>query len=137
MKDKFFLDTNIFVYSFDVSPKRTRALELIRAAHTGNGCISYQVVQEFVNVAMNKFERPFHINDLQIYLSKVLFPVCEIYSSEKLCLDALDITERWKYSYYDALIIASALEANCTILYSEDLHNSQKIKGLTIINPFL
>jgi len=112
-------------------------MELIRAAHIGNGCISYQVIQEFVNVAMKKFEKPFHINDLQIYLSKVLFPVCEIYSSENLYLDALDITERWKYSFYDALIIASALEANCSILYSEDLQHNQKVKGLTIINPFL
>ena len=61
MSGKYFLDTNIFVYSFDSSApaKRERALGLIReAVATGAGVMSYQVVQEFFNVALGRFSRP-------------------------------------------------------------------------------
>lgn len=137
MEGKFFLDTNVFVYSFDHSKKREIALELIKRAHTRNGCISYQVIQEFINVALKKFERPVRHPDLQQYLQKILFPVCEVFPSEKLYTEALDISERWKYSFFDSLIIASALEAQCNILYSEDLQHNQKIRNMIIVNPFI
>jgi predicted nucleic acid-binding protein len=82
MTGKFFLDTNIFVYSFHTSPKKDKALELIKKAHVKNGCISYQVIQEFLNVALKKFERPVKYNDLELYLIKILFPICEVFPSE-------------------------------------------------------
>ena len=64
MKDKFFLDTNIIVYSFDSgdSAKRKVSGELIKRAHQGKGCISFQVIQEFLNVATRKFEKPMKID---------------------------------------------------------------------------
>lgn len=136
MKGKFFLDTNIFVYTFHDSPKKEIALELIKKAHLKNGCISYQVIQEFLNVALKKFEKPPKYNDLQMYLSKILFPICEVFPSERLFAEALDISDRWKFSFYDSLIIASALESQSDILYSEDLQNGQKIRDLLIVNPF-
>ena len=136
MSGKFFLDTNIFVYSFDKSSKRDKALDLIKRAHTKNGCISYQVIQEFINAALKKFERPVRHHDLQQYLNKVLFPLCEVFPSENLYAEALDISERWKYSFYDSLIIASALDAQCDILYSEDLQHNQKIRNMIVVNPF-
>ncbi len=71
------------------------------------------------------------------YLSKVMFSLCHIFPSEKLYFNALDFKERWQFSFYDSLIIAAALEANCTILYSEDLQHNQKINDLTVTNPFL
>ena len=64
-------------------------------------------------------------------------PLCEIHSSFMLYKDALLIKDRWKYSFYDSLIIAAALKANCTILYSEDLQHGQIIDDLKIVNPFL
>lgn len=137
MKGKFFLDTNIFVYTFHTSPKKDKALEIIKKAHIENGCISYQVIQEFINVALKKFEIPIKYIDLQLYLNKVLFPVCEVFPSEKLYTEALEISERWKYSFYDSLIIASALESQCNILYSEDFQNGQKIRDIIIVNPFV
>jgi len=66
-----------------------------------------------------------------------LFPICEVFPSEKLYISALDIREKWKFSFYDSLIIAAAVEANCKILYSEDLQHNQKIYDLTILNPYL
>jgi predicted nucleic acid-binding protein len=137
MKGKFFLDTNIFVYSFHSPPKKEKALELIKTAHVKNGCISYQVIQEFLNVALRKFDRPIKYNDLQLYLNKILLPICEVFPSERLFSEAIDVSERWNYSFFDSLIIASALESQCTILYSEDMQNGQKIRDMMIVNPFI
>jgi predicted nucleic acid-binding protein len=138
MKDKFFLDTNIFVYQFDLkaSPKRKIAIELIKKAHLGTGIISTQIIQEFLNVATKKFSNAMTTSEAETYLSKVLFPICEIFPSKILFSSALEIKERWKFSFYESLVIASAQEANCNILYSEDLRQNQKIGDLTIINPF-
>lgn len=139
MKDKFFLDTNILVYSFDsTSPsKRQVAENLIKNAHKENGCISFQVIQEFLNVATRKFEVPLETTDAQNYLTKVLYPVCEVFPSESLYFNTLEIMERWKFSFYDSMIIASAMESECTILYSEDMQHNQKIFNLEIVNPFI
>jgi len=139
MKDKYFIDTNIIVYSFDTSnpPKREIALNIISEALTqSKGIISYQVIQEFMNAALRKFKIPLTSNDCQKYLTVVLEPICEVYSSIDLFHQALEISERWQFSFYDSLIISAALKAECSIVYSEDLQHQQKIYNLQIINPF-
>lgn len=139
MRDKYFLDTNIIVYSFGPknSIQRERSRELINEALSlENGCISYQVLQEFINVSTKKFKIPITPTDLNKYLSEVLFPLCEIHSSADLYTDAVEIMDRWKFGFYDSLILASAILTDCKILYSEDLQDGQKIQGLTVINPF-
>ncbi len=140
MNGKYFFDTNILVYSFDDNnkQKQTIANDLIyQAIRQNNGCISFQVIQEFLNVSLTKFKVKFKRNDYEKYFNKVLEPLCEIHSSFMLYKDALLIKDRWKYSFYDSLIIAAALKANCTILYSEDLQHGQIIDDLKIVNPFL
>ena len=139
MSDKYFLDTNVIVYSFDpnTSDKQRIARGLISNALTGQGCISYQVVQEFFNVATRKFETPLSFQDCKIYLNEILAPLCEIFPSIDFFSQSLQIKERWQYSLYDSLIVTAALQANCTILYSEDMHHGQAINQLTISNPFL
>ena len=140
MSDRFFLDTNIFVYSFDQSTAR-KAEEADRLIHqalaTGKGVISYQVVQEFFNLAYRRFPEPMHLDQAEQFLSSVLRPLWAVYSSPSLCLRALQILERFRLQWYDALIVASALEAKCGILYSEDFQNGQKFDDLEIRNPFL
>ncbi len=140
MSDRFFLDTNIFVYSFDQSTAR-KTEEADRLIHqaltTGKGLISYQVVQEFFNVAYRRFPEPMHLEQAEQFLSSVLRPLWAVYSSPSLCLRALQILERFRLQWYDALIVASALEAKCGILYSEDFQNGQKFDDLEIRNPFL
>jgi predicted nucleic acid-binding protein len=140
MSDRFFLDTNIFVYSFDQSSvrKTEEADRLIhQALTTGKGVISYQVVQEFFNVAYRRFPEPMHLEQAEQFLSSVLRPLWAVYASPSLCLRALQILERFRLQWYDALIVASALEAKCGILYSEDFQNKQKFDDLEIRNPFL
>ena len=140
MKDKYFLDTNIIIYSFDSEnkAKQTIARNLI-AQGLGNQstCISYQVIQEFLNVALKKFKIPLSPSDAQKYITITLAPLCEVFSSIPLYHKAIDIQERWKFSFYDSLIIAAALSSNCTILYSEDMQHKQKIEDIIIINPFI
>jgi len=140
MKDKFFLDTNILVYSFDGSQPEKQKISrdlIAKSLDTGQGCISYQVVQEFLNVATRKFKVPLTYEDSRIFLSTVLTPLCEVFASIDLYNSALEIAERWKYTFYDALIIASALQNDCHILYSEDLQDGQIIKELKIQNPYI
>lgn len=139
MNDKYFLDTNIIVYSFDsnASDKQHVARRHISNALTGHGCISYQVVQEFLNVATRKFDTPLSWQDCKLYLNDVLTPLCEIFPSIEFYSQALQIKEQWQYSLYDSLIVTAALQSNCTILYSEDMQHGQTINQLTITNPFL
>ncbi len=140
MKGKFFLDTHIFIYSFDntMPVKQRKARQLIQAALSENrGCISYQVVQEFINAAVKKFAAPLSVMDCQRYLNYVLAPLCQVYSSVDLYCQALDFMQRWHFSFYDSLIVTAACNADCRILYSEDLQHGQSINALKIVNPFL
>ncbi len=140
MKDKIFLDTNIFVYSFlsEESYKKESARSLIKESlKSHNGIISYQVIQEFSNVAFKGSVTPVNGNDIKLYIEKILLPLCSVWNSFELINGAIDIKERWQYSFYDSLIVAAALEAKCNKLFSEDLQHDQKIFSLEIINPFL
>ena len=137
--ERFFLDTNILVYTFDrhATAKRAIAVALVEDALNGGGCISYQVVQEFLNLATRRFTPPFAADVANQYVSKVLLPLCTVHSSAELYDQALGLHYRLRYSLYDSLIIAAAQRADCTILYSEDLQHGQGVDRLTITNPFL
>lgn len=140
MRDRFFLDTNIFVYTFDSREpdKQDRARNLVVDALTHRrGVISHQVVQEFLNVATQKFANPLSATDALLYLDSVLGPLCEVLPTLDLYRRAIGLASRWKYSFYDSLIIASALQSECKILYSEDLQHGQTIEGVKLVNPFL
>jgi predicted nucleic acid-binding protein len=139
MSGRFFLDTNIFVYSFDASsPKKAaQAQKLIRnALATGGGIVSYQVVQEFFNVALRRFSKPMSSLDAQQYLSTTFRPLLAVHSSPALYGEALRIGARLKLPWYDSLIVASAIEGECGVLYSEDFQDGQQIGSLTLSNPF-
>ncbi|MBA3636750.1 MAG: PIN domain-containing protein, partial [Rubrobacteraceae bacterium] len=66
----------------------------------------------------------------------VLGPLWTVSPSLALYRRTLDLQARYRYSFYDSLIIAAALDAGCTRLYSEDLQDGQRIEGLTVENPF-
>jgi predicted nucleic acid-binding protein len=140
MSGRFFLDTNLFVYTFDsrAPSKAKRAAQLIRrAADTGEGIISYQVVQEFFNTAFRRFPQPMTVAEAEQYLVTVLRPLLAVHSSPALYVEGLRIYEKYKVSWYDSLIVAAALEGGCEKLYSEDFQHGQKIEGMRIENPFV
>lgn len=134
-----FLDTNLFIYQLEATDrdKSPIADALIReAVEMGTACISYQVVQECLNTVLRKAEIPLDITGARAYLDHVLSPLLRVMSSTHLYQRALDIKYRYRYGFYDSLIIAAALEAGCSRLLSEDLQDGQTIESLTIENPF-
>ena len=140
MNGRFFLDTNVFVYSFDGSApaKARRASQLIRLAiETRKGIVSYQVVQEFFNVALRRFAKPMSVADAEQYLSAVFRPLMAIHPSEALFVNALRLSEQFRLSWYGSLIIAAAIEGQCRVLYSEDFQSGQRFGRLEIRNPFV
>jgi predicted nucleic acid-binding protein len=140
MKDRFFLDTNIFAYSFDssASAKQERARDLIlRGITTRKAVVSYQVVQEFFNLALRKFSRPMNVAEAEQYLLTVFQPLLAVQSSHTLFSQALRLEDKHRLSWYDALIVAAAVEGQCSILYSEDMHDGHRFGDLQIKNPFL
>jgi predicted nucleic acid-binding protein len=139
MSARFFLDTNLFVYTFDANAptKAKKAVQLIRrAADTGEGIISYQVVQEFFSVAFRRFPQPMSVAEAEQYLITVLRPLLAVHSSPGLYFEALRIAEKHRVSWYDSLIVAAAVEGQCEKLYSEDFQHGRKFEGLRIENPF-
>jgi predicted nucleic acid-binding protein len=140
MNGRFFLDTNVFVYSFDTSApaKARRARQLIRrAVATGKGIVSYQVAQEFFNVALRRFAQPMAVAEAEQYLATVFRSLMAVHSSQTLFAEALRLNDRYRLSWYDALIVAAAVESQCSLLYSEDLQHGQRFGDLQVENPFL
>jgi predicted nucleic acid-binding protein len=140
MNGKSFLDTNIFIYDIDdEAPKAKKAVahNLIRDALARNrSIVSYQVIQEFLAVAIRKFPSSVTVPDARRYLEAVLDPLLVVHSSLDLFQEALDIASRYQLSWCDSLIVAAASEANCSVLYTEDLQHGAKINGVRIENPF-
>lgn len=137
MADKFFVDTNILIYSHDTSAglKHTRARQLIEKLwDTGEGVLSTQVLQELcVNLRRNVAKPP-SLDDLrrlvQDYLSWEV-----VVNSPQSVLQVLDIEVRYKVSYWDALVIQAAESAGAAILYSEDLSDGQLYGAVRVVNP--
>ena len=133
MSGSAFFDTNVFVYTVvQDDPRSQKAEELIAEG----GTVSVQVLNEFAAVARRKTKMPWDELRFAIENIKALCP-----DPLPITLDthneALTIAEKYGYRIYDALVVASALEAKCTILYSEDMGDGQVIeRRLTIRNPF-
>ena len=139
MSASTFIDTNVFVYHLDASDPRKHAIatDMVREAlRTQDACISYQVVQECLNVVSSKARVPLTPEQAQAYLDAVLAPLMQVGASSELYHRALGIRARWRYGFYDSLVIAAALAAGCTRLLSEDLLHGQRIESLTIVDPF-
>ena len=139
MNARYFIDTNIFVYSFDHDQpvKKERSLALIRdSLESGMGMISTQVIQEFLNVAIHKFVVPMKIEDARAYLRMVMNPLCQVYPDLALYESCLELQAETGYSFYDSLIIAAAIRGGCDGLYSEDLQDGQEVQGVKIINLY-
>ena len=136
MSAEVFLDTNVVVYAFDkTAPKKQAcARELLNV--DANWAISWQVIQEFSNVALHRFAQPVTTDFLNNFIDLVLWPKCVVFPSRELNSTALRLQHRTQYRYYDSLILASAIESGATTLLSEDLQAGRQFGNLTIQNPF-
>jgi predicted nucleic acid-binding protein len=131
--DKVFFDTNVLIYAVAQNDPRGPRAEALLAA---GGMAGVQVLNEFVSVARRKLRMPWKDVTEALDAIRVLCP-SPVPVSISTHETALKIAERYGYEIYDALVIAAALTADCTTLYSEDLQDGQVIDGkLTIRNPF-
>ena len=128
-----FLDSNILVYAVSEDPRSEIARTLIQQHFV----ISIQCLNEFANVARRKLVMPWDEVDeaisLLIHLADDVLPI-----DLALHKSAISLASRYGYSFYDALIVAAALKAGATVLYSEDMQSGHELdEGLKIVNPFL
>ena len=132
-----FVDTNVWLYAYDGSEwRQPTALKLLESlAGRGNGCVSVQVMQEFA------------VNALRA--SKLAMSTAEVQEALEVMADwtvhrpaatdvsqAVAIAARHQLSFWDAMIVLSARQLGCAILWTEDLGDGQVIEGVTIKNPF-
>jgi len=133
MSDKVFFDSNILIYAMvSGDSRRERAQQLVAQG----GVISVQVLNEFVAVARRKMRTPWKDVSEALDAIRLLFP-SPVSITQDTHEAALKIAQQYGFGIYDAMIAASALESNCSTLYSEDLQDGQVVDDrLTIRNPF-
>jgi predicted nucleic acid-binding protein len=126
------VDTNVLIYLYDSSNNGKR--KIAESILADNPVLSTQVISEYINVT----RRLLQLTKTEILLqTSALFYDCPIIPvSCHTITNAAQLTEKYDFQIFDAIIVASALEANCTILYSEDMQHGLLIDGLKIINPF-
>jgi len=132
MNAKPFLDTNIVVYAFGSGdPRCARAEQLLAAG----GTVSVQVLGEFVNVSKRKLGREWQeiIAALAVIRALLGSPVAITARTHET---AVALARRRNFAFYDAQIVASAIEARCDTVLSEDMQDGAKVGGVTIRNPF-
>jgi predicted nucleic acid-binding protein len=135
MNGNRFIDTNILVYCYtnDEPIKKQKALDIVEGSDT---FISTQVLTELSNTLKKKFK--LYWQDVKNQISEVSSDFNVFVNKPSTIEQACQIADKYQYSYYDSLIITSALECDCNILYSEDLQHGQVIENrLTIVNPFV
>jgi predicted nucleic acid-binding protein len=132
MNAKPFLDTNILVYAFASNDRRgPRAEELVQSG----AIISVQVLNEFVNVCRTKIGIGWPLIEGALGIVRdVLDPPIPL--TAELHEQAVTLCRNAKLAFYDALIIAAAIRAECRVLYTEDMQHGLRIAGTTIRNPF-
>ena len=136
MAHKIFVDTNIIIYAYtnDKEGRTPKAIEFLKSISQFNNYISIQVINEFCNVLLYN-NVPF--NDINEYLIEIensffILPI-DFYTAQ----NGLYVKQKYNYKWFDSLLLASALENQCSIFYSEDMHHNHIIeKKMKIINPF-
>ena len=127
-----FIDTNVLIYAHESGAKSETARQVIL---TG-GVISVQVLNEFAAVLRRKFRLEWAvIADALADVRTALGPVRPV--DVEIHLHAVALARSHDFSFYDALIVASALAAGCDTLLTEDLQSGRRVEDLTIVNPFV
>lgn len=134
-----FVDTNILVYAFDrqAGEKHFLAITLFqRLWKERSGCVSVQVLQEFYNVATRKLKQPLPLAEAYKVVAdlgkwRVHRP------GVKDVLNAIDLQKNASLSFWDAMILNSAIQLQCVIVWSEDLNPGQMYQRVRVMNPFL
>jgi len=134
MTDSVFLDTNVLIYQYSSTEPEKSAIAK-QCGECPHVWISTQVLNEFSNVLYRKFSIPYIKILTVIQVLERQYSVAIV--NAKTIKQALLLGDRYQYSYFDSLMLASALEQGCRIIYTEDMQHGQKIESqLQIKNPF-
>ena len=136
MAERSFIDTNILVYAeaSDVPAKQQAALALLKQLYEGtSGVLSTQVLQEYCNVALKKLK----LSAQHIRAQLDLYEQFEVVQVTPAIIRAgLDLQQARSVSFYDAVVLACAQTAGCSVLLSEDMNAGETIGGVRLVNPF-
>lgn len=135
MKDKVFIDTNIWIYLY-TNDKNAHFAKKIIESNFQNIIISTQVLNEFFNVIAHKY-RLKSKNDTKDIIESLIENFTVSIVDQSIIINAIDISIKYQLNYFDSLMISSALVENCEVFYTEDMHNGLVIEeSLVIKNPF-
>ena len=132
MPDSRFFDTNILIYAFAAGDPRSARAEALVA---GGGVIGVQVLNEFTNVTRRKLRWQWEQIEAALAVIEELLGAARPLTSA-IHARAVVLARDHDLSFYDALIVAAALDAGCEVLFSEDLQHGQKFGALKVENPF-
>lgn len=134
-----FVDTNVLVYAFDeTDPERqqTASALVLELARTDQIRLSTQILQEFFVTMTRKVGKSWDADrTLEVLEDFATWPVVQIDFS--LIRGAVHLLKEASLSFWDALVLAAAMRAGASVLYTEDLNHGQVIQGVTVLNPFL
>ena len=138
MSGKYFADTNVLVYAFDNSEpaKQLIAQQILKEQGAdGSLVLSTQVLQEFFVTVTRKLAKPLSGDDAYTLIQQfAVYPM--VSATPELILRAISRNRDDSFSFWDSLIVEAALQANCRILFSEDMQDGRQIGQLVIRNPF-
>jgi predicted nucleic acid-binding protein len=137
MSDKFFVDTNILVYAHDkaAGAKHTRAKALVEELwRERTGVVSTQVLQELCVNVRRKAGRPVDLNTAREIVADYLAWEVVTNTGQSI-LEALELEQRYRISFWDALVVQAAQSSGAAVLYSEDLSDGQTYGGVLVVNP--
>ena len=133
-----FVDANVLVYAFDSSaaPKQQAARQLLeRLWESGTGCLSIQVLQEFFVTITKKVPKPLPVDDAKARVQE--FAAWNVFAPKADdIVAAIDLHTQAKIGFWDAMVVLAAAEFGCDVLWTEDLNDGQRLRGVRIRNPF-
>ena len=137
-RSREFVDANVLVYAFDSSAgaKHAAARGLLeRLWETGAGCLSVQVLQEFFVTVTRKVAKPLSADEAadrirEFAMWKVFAPTADD------VLGAIEIHQRVRIGFWDAMVVRAAAESGCDVLWTEDLNDGQLLRGVRVRDPF-
>ena len=138
MSDKYFVDTNIFMYAHDsaAGEKHQRAKALVEELwESRSGVISTQILQELAVNLRRKAKKPLDAKATRDIVSDYLAWQVVVNGGDSI-LEALDLEARYQISFWDALVIQAAQGSGAEMLYSEDLSDGQTYGRVRVVNPF-
>lgn len=133
-----FVDANVLVYAFDASAGRKKAAAeqlLARLWESGAGCLSVQVLQEFFVTVTRKVAHPLSVDEAADRVRE--FATWKVFApTVNDVLGAIALQKQSTLNFWDAMVLQAAAESGCDVLWTEDLNDGQKIRGVRIRDPF-